>query len=286
MILYRTANGTITARVVFFILLQLSFLFLFTTHFSWTGVWVCVASYCIRMFAITGFYHRYFSHRTFKMGRVVQFIAAFIGTTATQKGPIWWASHHRTHHKTSDTEKDPHNSHEGFWHSHFLWFLYRENDRIDEHNCQDLLRFPELKLLDRFWYAPPIILGVSLFLVGGWHWSVWGYFVSTVFLSNATYTINSLTHYWGSQTFRTGDESRNNLLLALITFGEGWHNNHHRYQASTRNGFYWAEIDMTYLVLRVLSAFGIVSALTPVPERILEEGRKGFDQDTGAAADD
>ena len=272
-VLRRNRHGTLTATLLTFALLQLSILLVFTTHFSWTGVAVCALTYAVRMFAITAFFHRYFSHRTFRMARVTQFIAAFLGTTATQKGALWWASHHRVHHKESDTDDDPHNSHEGFWHSHWLWFLYKETEYTDMESISEFARFPELRLLDRFWVIPPVMLGVGLFLIGGWHWTVWGYFVSTVFLSNATYTVNSLMHYWGKQQYDTGDESRNHLLLALITFGEGWHNNHHRYQASTRNGFFWNEIDITYAILKMLSWVGVVSDLTPVPAKILEEGR-------------
>jgi len=269
---WRTKNGTLNLSVLPFILLQASVLLAFTTYFSWIGVAICAASYFIRMFAITGFYHRYFSHRTYQMGRTMQFIAAFIGATATQKGALWWAAHHRIHHKTSDTHADPHNSHKGFWHSHWMWFLYNENDHTDLESIPDLARFPELRFLDRYWYLPPVLLGVGLFLIGGWHWTVWGYFVSTFLLSNATYTINSLMHYWGKQQYYTGDESKNHWLLALITLGEGWHNNHHRYQASTRNGFFWHEIDITYGILKMLSYVGLVRSLTPVPKKILDEG--------------
>jgi stearoyl-CoA desaturase (Delta-9 desaturase) len=272
-VVYRGKHGTMTAKLGFFILLQLSFLLAFTTYFSWTGVLVCLASYVLRMFAITGFFHRYFSHRTFKMGRAMQFFAAFLGTTATQKGPLWWASHHRQHHKTSDTPDDPHNSHEGFLHSHWLWFLYRESDVVHYDSIRDLTRFPELAFLTKYYYLPPLLYGIGLYLIGGWHWTVWGYFVSTVLLSNGTYTINSLMHYYGWQNYSTGDNSRNHWIFALITLGEGWHNNHHRYQASARNGFYWYEFDITYYILRVLSFFGLISDLNPVPEKLLEEGR-------------
>ncbi|MBT3601438.1 MAG: acyl-CoA desaturase [Candidatus Latescibacteria bacterium] len=275
---WRTNHGTLTLNALPFIFLQLSVLLAFTTYFSWTGVALCVASYFIRMFAITGFYHRYFSHRTYCMGRVMQFLAAFLGTTATQKGPLWWAAHHRIHHKKSDTEEDPHDSHKGFWHSHWMWFLYRENDETHTEMIPELMRFPELRFLDKFWYVPSVMLGVGLFFVGGWHWTVWGYFVSTFLLSNGTYTINSLMHYWGKQQYYTGDESRNHLLLALITLGEGWHNNHHRYQASTRNGFFWHEIDITYSILKVFSWIGLVHDLTPVPAKVLEEGRYNREQ--------
>jgi len=255
----------------------MSVLLVFTTHFSWTGVGICAASYAIRMFAITAFYHRYFSHRTYRMGRITQFFAAFLGATATQKGPIWWAAHHRVHHKESDTSDDPHNSHEGFWHSHWMWFLYREAEATDLESVSDLARYRELRWIGSYYFIPPVMLGFGLYAIGGWHYTVWGYFVSTFFLSNGTYTINSLMHYWGKQQYATGDESRNHLLLALITLGEGWHNNHHRYQASTRNGFFWNEIDITYGILKMMSWVGLVSDLTPVPAKILEEGRHNRD---------
>jgi stearoyl-CoA desaturase (delta-9 desaturase) len=271
--LWRTQHGTLTLGIVPFILLQASVLLVFTTPFSWTGVAVCALSYLVRMFAITGFYHRYFSHRTYQMGRLMQFIAAFLGATATQKGALWWAAHHRKHHKESDTGDDPHNSREGFWHAHWLWFLYAESNEVEYERIPELARYPELRLLERFWYASPLLLGLGLFAMGGWHWVVWGYFVSTFLLSNATYTINSLMHYWGKQQFYTGDESRNHWLLALLTLGEGWHNNHHRYQAAARNGFFWYELDITYYGLKLLSLLGLVRQLTPVPAKIVEEAR-------------
>lgn len=270
--LWRTPHGTLSATVVPFALFQLSFLLALTTPFSWTGVAVCAVSYAVRMFAITGFYHRYFSHRTFQMGRAVQFAAAWLGCSAFQKGPIWWASHHRQHHKYSDTPEDPHNSQAGFWHCHWLWFLYREGDEISYDSAKDLTRYPELLWLDRHWHLPPLALAFALLAFGGWHWVVWGFFVSTVLVQNGTYCINSLMHYCGRQYFSTGDDSRNHWLLALITLGEGWHNNHHRYQASTRNGFYWWEYDITYYLLKLLSFAGLVRDLNPVPFKILEEG--------------
>ena len=266
-------RGSMNIGTLPFLLLQASVLLIFTTFFSWTGVLICVLSYLVRMFAITAFYHRYFSHRTFAMGRPMQFLAALLGATATQKGPLWWAAHHRQHHKSSDTEDDPHNSHEGFWHAHWMWFLYQESSTPEYDRIADLVRYPELRLVDRLWYIPPVLLGVGLFIVGGWHWVVWGYFVSTFLLSNGTYTINSLMHFWGRQRFYTGDESRNHWLLALVTLGEGWHNNHHRYQSATRNGFFWYEFDPTYYLLKLMSFFGLVRELKPVPDKIMDEAR-------------
>ena len=272
-VLLRTKNGTLTAGILPFIILQFTVLLVFTTYFSWTGLAICALSYAVRMFAITGFYHRYFSHRTYKMGRPMQFFAAVLGCTATQKGPLWWAAHHRGHHKHSDTPDDPHSSHEGFFHSHFLWFLYEESNVTHYDRVKDLTKYPELMFLNRYWVLSPVLYAVGLFMIGGWHWVVWGYFVSTVLLGNGTYTINSLMHSWGKQYFVTGDKSRNHWLLAIITLGEGWHNNHHRYQASARNGFYWYEYDITYYTLKALSWVGLVRDLNPVPFKILEEGR-------------
>ncbi|MFH1567239.1 MAG: fatty acid desaturase [Gemmatimonadota bacterium] len=273
LVLARTRHGTLTAGIVPFLLLQLSVLLVFTTPFSWTGVAVCAATYAARMFFITGFYHRYFAHRTYRMGRAMQLVAAFLGSTAVQKGVLWWAAHHREHHRSSDTPRDPHNSREGFLHSHWLWFLYKEIDEVSYDSIPELTQYPELVWMDRYWLAAPVSLAAGLYLAGGWHLLVWGFLVSTVLVENGTNCINSLMHYWGRQYFQTGDESRNHWLLALLTLGEGWHNNHHRYQASARNGFYWHELDPTYWILRALSLVGLVRDLQPVPAKILEEGR-------------
>lgn len=272
-VIWRDEHGSLSLTSVPFVLLQLSILLVFTTHVSWTGVALCAGLYAVRMFAITGFFHRYFSHRTFRMGRVMQAAAAILGSTAVQKGVIWWAVHHRNHHQYSDTAADSHNSHEGFWHSHILWFLYRESEEVSYDSAGDLTRYPELVWIDRHWMWFPGALALGLYALGGYHWLVWGFFVSTVLVQNGTYCINSLMHYWGRRYFATGDESRNHWLLALITLGEGWHNNHHRYQASARNGFYWWEYDPTYYGLRLLAALGLVHDLKPVPAKILAEGR-------------
>ena len=272
-VIYQSKHGVMTLSIIPFVLLQLSVLLAFTTYFSWTGLAVCAASFLVRMFAITGFYHRYFSHRTFRMGRAMQFAAAFLGATAAQKGALWWAAHHRRHHKSSDKEDDPHSAREGFWHAHIAWFLYRENSAIDYSLIEDLGRFPELRWLEKIWFVPPLCLGVGLFLLGGWHWTAWGFFVSTFLVGNATYCVNSVMHCLGKQYFLTGDDSRNHWFMALLTLGEGWHNNHHRYQASARNGFYWYELDITYYILRLMNALGLVRDLTPVPRKILQEGK-------------
>jgi stearoyl-CoA desaturase (delta-9 desaturase) len=236
------------------------------------------------MIALTGFYHRYFSHRTFKTSRPVQFAFALAGASAVQRGPLWWAAHHRLHHKHSDEEADVHSPvRHGFWKSHMGWLMTRKCFPTDLDQVRDLARYRELVFLDRFDTLVPLALAGALFGVGellqayapglgtdGWQMLVWGFFVSTTALFHAACTINSLSHQFGTRPYATGDSSRNNFLLALLTLGEGWHNNHHHYMHSTRQGFRWWQVDVTYYVLRVLSWFRIVWDLRPVPQERLK----------------
>ena len=192
-------------------------------------------------------------------------------TSAVQRGPLWWAAHHRKHHRHSDTELDVHSPHEhGFWWSHMGWITAPGNFPTDLEEVRDLARYPELRFLDRFDILVPFLLAVGLFVLGGWQILVWGFFVSTVVLFHCTCCINSLAHQIGSQRYETGDQSRNSFLLALITFGEGWHNNHHRFPGSTRQGFFWWELDLTYYGLKALEAVGVIRDLREPPGRLLE----------------
>jgi stearoyl-CoA desaturase (delta-9 desaturase) len=238
------------------------------------------------MFAITAFYHRYFAHRSFKTNRFWQFVFAVIGASAAQRGPLWWASHHRKHHKYADGVNDLHSPNNGFWWSHLGWFTSEDAFKTDYSVIKDLAKFPELRFINRFDILVPFIFATTIFLFGkfleayypalgtnGWQMLVWGFFISTVALAHSTFTINSLCHIWGKRRFDIKDDSRNNLFLALLTLGEGWHNNHHRFAISARQGFYWWEIDISYYLLKVLSWLGIVYDLRPVPSRILQEGR-------------
>ncbi|MGA7298458.1 MAG: acyl-CoA desaturase [Rhodanobacteraceae bacterium] len=255
----------------------------------WVGVSpiaLAVASglYAVRMFALTGFYHRYFSHRAFKTSRAVQFVFALVGASCVQRGPLWWAAHHRNHHRHADTDLDPHSpSIRGFFWSHAGWFLTPEAFRTDLERVPDLARYPELRWLDRFDTAVPLVLAVLLYGLGvllshvapqlgtsGGQMLVWGFFVSTVVLFHATVTINSLAHRYGSRRYETRDQSRNNAWLALLTFGEGWHNNHHFFPGASRQGFRWWEIDITWYGLRLMAALGLVRELKPVPAWVLE----------------
>lgn len=275
-------------RLLPFILLHLGCLAALYVGVSTTALVICALMYLIRMFAITAFYHRYFAHRTFKTNRFWQFIFAFIGNSAAQRGPLWWAAHHRHHHQHSDSEQDLHSPlQQGFWWSHVGWFSCNAAFKTPWQRIRDFAQFPELRFINRFDALAPAILGISLYALGellaayaphlntnGAQLFVWGFVISTVLLFHATVTINSLGHVWGNRRFNTRDDSRNNAFLALLTLGEGWHNNHHRFPAATRQGFYWWQLDICYAVLWLLAKLGIVWDLKPVPQHILQEGRK------------
>jgi stearoyl-CoA desaturase (delta-9 desaturase) len=236
---------------------------------SWQGLLLAVALYVPRMFFITGAYHRYFSHRTFKTSRWFQLLLAIGAQSTAQKGVLWWAAHHRVHHKLSDAPGDLHSVKlDGFWWGHMGWILSRDLEGTDLARVKDLARYPELRWLNRYWYVPPLAVGLLTFLIGGVTGLVWGFLVCQVLVWHGTFTINSLSHLWGSKRYATTDESRNNPVLAIITLGEGWHNNHHHYQASCRQGFYWWEYDITYYVLRALAAVGLIWDLHGVPDHI------------------
>ncbi len=240
---------------------------------SWSGVALALASYFVRMVVVTAGYHRYFAHRAFKTSRLFQFVLAVGAQSAAQRGVLWWASHHRWHHKYSDTPKDVHSARQrGFFHSHVGWVISPEWDKTDTTLVADLLKFPELRLLDRpgVHMLPTTLLALAFLLIGGAHALVWGYLVSTVLLWHGSFAINSLAHLWGTRRYATDDDSRNNWLLALLTTGEGWHNNHHHYQSSANQGFRWWEIDLTYYVLRGLAALGLVWDLRRPPREALD----------------
>jgi stearoyl-CoA desaturase (delta-9 desaturase) len=242
------------------------------TGLSWRGAGLALAFYLPRMFFVTAAYHRYFSHRTFKTSRWFQFALALGAQSAAQKGVIWWASHHRWHHKQSDGELDVHSpGRRGFWYSHLGWILRPDWQETDEKGVPDLIRYPELRFLNRRSMAmvPTVALALGFLFIGGAHALVWGYFVSTVLLWHGSFSVNSIAHVFGSQRYKTGDQSRNNWLLALLTTGEGWHNNHHHYQSSVRQGFRWWEIDATYYLLRLLALTGLIWDLREPPARIV-----------------
>ena len=215
------------------------------------------------------------------MGRVPQFAMAWLGTMALQQGPLWWGAHHRHHHKFSDLPEDVHSPiQRGLYWAHMGWIFSGEHDETRWSLIQDLAKYPELRWINKYHVIPGALMGLVIFLIGGWPAFVWGFLVSTVFLYHGTFTINSLAHTWGSRRYSTGDTSRNNLFLSLITMGEGWHNNHHCYMSSTNQGFFWWEIDMSYYLLVGLSKLGVVSDLRKPPLELLEAKR--LDRDSAA----
>lgn len=271
-------------RVAPFIALHLACFAVFWVGASWFAVLLAISLYAIRMFAVTGFYHRYFSHKTFRTSRPIQFVLAVFGSMAVQRGPLWWASHHRHHHINSDEAADAHSpiQHSFLW-SHLGWFLSNQHFATQTERVKELTKYFELRWLDRFDVIVPILLATSIYLLGYWLESaypalntngsqllVWGFAISTVALYHATFTVNSLAHVWGKRRYATSDNSRNNLLIALLTLGEGWHNNHHHFPGSARQGFYWWEIDFTYYGLKVLAALGLIWDLRTVPVEIRE----------------
>ncbi|MBW2483380.1 MAG: acyl-CoA desaturase [Deltaproteobacteria bacterium] len=274
-------------RILPLLILHVMCLAVLWVGWSSTAVAVAVVLYCVRMFAITGFYHRYFSHKSFKTNRLWQFIFAVLGNASVQRGPLWWAAHHRHHHRYTDQEQDVHSpSRHGFWWSHIGWLTSKANFPTNYKYVAEWAKYPELRWLNRFDTVVPILLALLLFIFGallerfapnletnGLQMLVWGFFISTTVLLHATLTINSLDHMFGSRRYDTPDTSRNNALLAVITLGEGWHNNHHHYAVSARQGFYWWEIDITYYALSLLARLGIVRDLRPVPEHVIHKNR-------------
>ncbi len=282
-----SSEDIVLIRVVPFILLHVACIGVFFVGFSQFALMVSIILYLLRMFAITGFYHRYFSHKAFKTSRFVQFVFAFLAASAAQRGPLWWASHHRHHHAHSDKPDDSHSPlQNGFIWSHVSWFLTNKNFMPKSERIRDLLVYPELKFLDRFDLIAPLFLAFVLYFFGaflkiyapelgtnGFQLLVWGFVISTVVLYHMTFTVNSLAHVWGKRRFITNDNSRNNSIIAILTLGEGWHNNHHHFPSSARQGFYWWEIDLTYYGLKILSGFGLIWDLRKVPSEVLSVKR-------------
>jgi stearoyl-CoA desaturase (delta-9 desaturase) len=264
--------------ILIFWAVQGSVVLVFVVPFGWVlfGLWA--ASHFLRAIGLTLAFHRYFAHRAFQMNRVVRFVWTFIGTAAMQKGPLWWAGHHVNHHRFADRDGDPHSpSVSGLYYAHIGWFLNdARHDRLEASNpvLRDFSSVPEIAWLDRHFFVPPLMLGCGLYLAGGLPWFVWGFCLPTVTLAHSTFAINTINHMLGSRRFDTLDHSRNNLLTAFFAAGEGWHNNHHRYQRAARSGFYWWEFDLTWYVIRLMAMLRLVWDVHPVPERIYVEARE------------
>ena len=252
----------------------IAFIAPFFTPVSWSLVALCIGSYYLRMFGVTAGFHRYFSHRTYKLNRFWQFWMAFLAQSSAQKGALWWAAHHRHHHKHSDDPDDLHSpKQDGFWWSHVGWILSPRHHETEWDLIKDFAAYPELRFLNRYHYLPPTLYAIAFYLVGGWPALLWGFFISTVLCWHGTFTINSLSHVFGRVRYQTTDTSKNNWFLALLTMGEGWHNNHHCYMTSTNQGFFWWEVDPSYYILKALSWVGITRDLRKAPVELLESKR-------------
>jgi len=252
-----------------FILLHFLPFLAILTGVSVRAVALCVVLYVGRMFCITAGFHRYFAHRSYRLNRFWQFVLAFGGTTAAQKGPLWWAAHHRNHHRDSDGPNDVHSpTQKGFWWSHVGWILCEKYAETDYGRIRDFAKYPELVFLNKRDWIGPWALGIACYLIAGWSGLLIGFFLSTVLLWHATFTVNSLAHVFGRRRYATTDTSRNSAVIAAVTLGEGWHNNHHYYQASARQGFFWWEFDPTFYGLKAASWLGIVKGLRTPPARI------------------
>ncbi len=285
-------------RCIPFIILHAGCFGVIWVGFSAFAAWSTLFLYVVRMFAVTGIYHRYFSHKTYSTSRGGQFFLALWGATTVQRGGLWWAYHHRHHHQHSDDPEDVHSPHvHGFLWSHIGWITSRRNFPTDYSTIKDLAKFPELVWLNRFDTVVPVLFAAAMYGFGalletyapglgtnGAQMLVWGFFVSTTALFHGTACINSMAHLMGRRRFKTSDDSRNSFILAIICLGEGWHNNHHRYQSSTRNGFYWWEVDITYYGLKALSWTGLIWGLKPVPKSVMEEAARADHAASIAAA--
>jgi stearoyl-CoA desaturase (delta-9 desaturase) len=276
-------------HITVFWLIQASAVLAFFVPFEWSYLGVWGASHFIRAIGLTLAFHRYFAHRSFQMNRVARFVWAFIGTAAMQKGPLWWAGHHVNHHRYADREGDPHSpAISGFYYAHVGWFLNDARyDKLEATNpvVRDFSTVPEIAWLEKYFGLPPLMLAVALYLAGGLPLLVWGFLLPTMTLAHATFAINTVNHMFGSRRFETRDDSRNNVLTAFFAAGEGWHNNHHRYQRAARNGFYWWEIDPTWYVIRAMAAVGLAWNVQPVPARIYAEARERKARTVPVAAD-
>lgn len=264
-----------------FIGMHAACLLVFVTGVSWAAVVICCITLFTRMFGLTAGYHRYFCHKSYKTSRIFQFILAWLGASAVQMGPLWWAAHHRHHHLKTDTDDDEHSPHKrGFFWAHMGWVMCDANYTIDtQKRVPDFAKYPELRFIDKYPLIPPAVLFVLLAVTGFAldvsvaQVIVWGFFVSTVILYHITFSINSFAHMFGSRRFELENHSRNNWVLGLLAMGEGWHNNHHRYSISERQGFYWWEIDMTHYILTVLSWLHIVWDINKPPAKIFTKNR-------------
>lgn len=286
--LFRDSDNRLLMASSPIVLMHILSLGVFFVGFSWTALAIALLTYVARVFALTAGYHRYFSHRSFKTSRSFQFVLAWVGASSAQLGPMWWAANHRHHHQHSDQPEDIHSpvTKNLFW-AHIGWVMCRAYSAIQFDRIKDLSKYPELRFIDRFHILPVASLVGALFALGvalqhfapqlgtnGLQMVMWGFFVSTIAVYHVTFCVNSITHVVGRKRFKTNDESRNSFWVALLTFGEGWHNNHHRWPLSARQGMYWWEFDLTYLFLKGLEKLGLIWDVKVYPRQLYAEARQ------------
>ena len=236
---------------------------------SWPAVITAVVLYWIAGSLGIGMgYHRLITHRGYKVPKVVEYFLVTCGTMSLQGGPIEWVTTHRIHHAHTDRAGDPHTPRDGGWWAHIGWILW---GTAQNHSASAIARYaPDLtkdryyRWLSRFYFVPLLVVGVMLFIFGGWGVLLWGVFLRLTLELHATWLVNSATHLWGRTRFETGDDSRNSWWVALLTFGEGWHNNHHAYPTSARHGLRWYEIDLNWLGIRALQLLGLAHGIKRV----------------------
>ena len=266
-----------TLTICIFWVVQASALLIFFVPFSWGLVALWAVSHFLRAIGLTLAFHRYFAHRSFQMHRAARLFWTAVGTSAMQKGPLWWAGHHVNHHRFADRDGDPHSPMvSGVYYAHIGWFLHdTKYDKVEATNpvIRDFSKVPEIAWLEKWFFVPPAALALGLYFFGGMPWLVYGFCLPTMTLAHATFAINTVNHMFGSRRFETLDESRNNVFTAVFAAGEGWHKNHHRFQRAARNGFYWYEVDVTWYVIRAMAAVGLIWDIQPVPQRIYDEAR-------------
>ena len=250
--------------VIVFALMHLLALGIFFVPFSWKAFWVFFALQWITGgLGICLCYHRLLTHRSFKLWKPLEYALAVCACLAFQNGPIKWVATHRVHHANSDREGDPHSPTKGFWWAHMGW-LFSFDETFDTYEkyrtyAPDLANDPVYRFLNSTFVIYQVILGIVLYAWGGLPFVIWGIFFRTVFMWHCTWLVNSAAHTWGYRTWAVEDKSTNNWWVALLTYGEGWHNNHHAFPRSAAHGLKWWELDLTYFTVRALTAVGLAS---------------------------